>query len=178
MKTNFKRPFARYVKKAHKPLQLAIEDEVDVVCDDPEIGELKVGDLAGIRVHKFRFSRQEYLIAYRAPKDDVPVEFLVIDFYQVGAHENFYAELKQYLIKFFSLLTNQAFRDDDFTHEQVFGHLQHEPLSAFEAAEYLEVSLPTLRRYVQANKLRPCHTVGRNQMFSAEDLRVYKRARR
>ena len=63
-------------------------------------------------------------------------------------------------------------------HEQVFGHLQHEPLSAFEAAEYLEVSLPTLRRYVQANKLRPCHTVGRNQMFSAEDLRVYKRARR
>lgn len=33
-------------------------------------------------------------------------------------------------IKFFSLLTNQAFRDDDFTREQVFGHLQHEPLSA------------------------------------------------
>ena len=97
MKTNFKRAFAQYVKKAHKPLQLAIEDEVDIVCDSPEIGELKVGDLAGIRVHKFRFSRQEYLIAYRAPKDDVPVEFLVIDFYQVGAHENFYAELKQYL---------------------------------------------------------------------------------
>lgn len=80
-------------------------------------------------------------------------------------------------IKFFSLLANQAFRDDDFTHEQVFGHLLHEPLSAFEAAEYLEVSLPTLRRYVQANKLRPSHTVGRNQMFSAEDLRAYKRAR-
>ena len=81
-------------------------------------------------------------------------------------------------IKFFSLLTNQAFRDDDFTHEQVFGHLQHEPLSAYEAAAYLEVSLPTLRRYVQANNLRPCHTVGRNQMFSAEDLRAYKRSRR
>ena len=57
METNFKRPFAQYVKKAHKPLQLAIEDEVDVVCDDPEIGELKVGDLAGIRVHTSRFSR-------------------------------------------------------------------------------------------------------------------------
>jgi hypothetical protein len=38
--------------------------------------------------------------------------------------------------------------------------------------------LPSLRRYVQANKLLPCHTVGRNQMFSAEDLRAYKRARR
>ncbi len=54
-------------------------------------------------------------------------------------------------IKFFSLLTSQAFRDDDFTHEQVFGHLRHESLSAGEAAENLEVSLPTLRRYVQAN---------------------------
>ena len=81
-------------------------------------------------------------------------------------------------VKFFALLTNQAFRDDDFTHEQVFGHLQREPLSAWEAAQYMEVSLPTLRRYVQAGKLRPCHTVGRNQMFSAEDLRAYKRARR
>ena len=81
-------------------------------------------------------------------------------------------------VKFFSLLTNQAFRDDDFTHSQVFGHLQHEPLSAVEAAEYLEVSLATLRRYVQTKKLRPTHTLGRNQMFSAEDIRVYKRARR
>ena len=81
-------------------------------------------------------------------------------------------------IKFFSLLTNQAFREDDFTHEQVFGHLQHEPLLAGEAADYLEVSLPTLRRYVQSKKLQPCHTVGRNQMFSAEDLRAYKRTRR
>lgn len=97
MKSNFKRPFAQYVKKAHKPLQLAIEDEVEVVCEAPQIGEAKVGDLAGIRVHKFRFNRQEYLIAYRAPNEDAPLEFLIIDFYQVGVHENFYAELKQYL---------------------------------------------------------------------------------
>ena len=94
---NYKRPFAQYVKKAHKPLQLAIEDEVEVVCETPHIGEAKVGDLTGIRVHKFRFSRQAYLLAYRAPKKDTPLEFLMIDFYQVGVHENFYAELKQYL---------------------------------------------------------------------------------
>lgn len=75
--------FAQYVKKAHKPLQLAIEDEV--------------GDLAGIRVHKFRFSRQDYLIAYRPSEKDTPMAFLFIDFYQVGSHENFYVELKHYL---------------------------------------------------------------------------------
>ena len=97
MKSNYKRPFAQYVKKAHKPLQLAIEDAVELVCESPEIGELKVGDLAGIRVYKFRFYRQEYLVAYRPPVKDSPLEFLIIDFYQVGSHENFYKELKQYL---------------------------------------------------------------------------------
>lgn len=97
MRTNFKRPFAQYIKKAHKPLQLAIEDEVDIVCETPEIGELKVGDLAGARVHKFRFNRQEYLVTYRPPFTDTPIEFVIIDFYQVGSHENFYDELKQYL---------------------------------------------------------------------------------
>jgi hypothetical protein len=97
MQSNFKRPFAQYIKKAHKPLQLAIEDEVEIVCETPDVGEAKVGDLTGIRVHQFRFSGQDYLLAYRAPKKDRPLEFLIIDFYQVGVHENFYAELKKYL---------------------------------------------------------------------------------
>ncbi|WP_231908269.1 type II toxin-antitoxin system RelE/ParE family toxin [Cupriavidus sp. USMAHM13] len=41
------------MKKAHKPLQLAIEDEVEVVCDNQDVGEARVGDLAGVLVHKF-----------------------------------------------------------------------------------------------------------------------------
>jgi excisionase family DNA binding protein len=65
----------------------------------------------------------------------------------------------------------------DFSHEQVFGRLALEPLSAAEAAEYLGISLPTLRRYVQAEKLLPSHIVGRKQIFSVNDLRTYKRNR-
>lgn len=81
MKPNYKPPFSKFVKKAHKPLQLAIEDAVDEVCDNPEIGEAKVGDLAGIRVYKFKFNRQEYLIAYRRPTPQgIDVELLIIDF--------------------------------------------------------------------------------------------------
>ena len=102
MKANFKRPFSQYVKKARKPLQLVIEDAVEEVCTNPDIGEAKLGDLAGIRVYKFKFQRQGYLMAYRPPivepgRQGVEVEFLVIDFYQVGSHENFYDELKRYL---------------------------------------------------------------------------------
>jgi len=97
MYRNYKRPFIQFVKKAHKPLRLAIEDAVDVVCAAPDIGELKTADLAGVRVYKFRFNRQQYLLAYRLLPHQPDVEFLIIDFYQVGTHENFYESLKRYL---------------------------------------------------------------------------------
>lgn len=42
-------------------------------------------------------------MAYRPPTDEelmtegVEIELLLIDFYQIGSHENFYADLKNYL---------------------------------------------------------------------------------
>lgn len=86
MRPDYKKPFSQFIKKAYKTLQLAIEDEVEVVCEDPEVLEPKVGDLAGIRVHKFKFNRQDYLMAYRLPTpeqretDGVDIEWLLIDF--------------------------------------------------------------------------------------------------
>ena len=74
------------------------------------------------------------------------------------------------------VLASNAFHEDDFTHEQVFGETHQEPFSALEAAQYLEVSVPTLRRYVQSGKLTPSHLVGRNQIFSAQTLRAFKRS--
>lgn len=102
MRANFKRPFIQFVKKAHKPLQLAIEDVVEAICANPDMGEAKVADLVGILVYKFRFNRQEYLVAYRPPVNArrgqaETIDLLVVDFYQVGPHENFYDSLKRYL---------------------------------------------------------------------------------
>jgi hypothetical protein len=100
MRANFKPLFRQFVKKAHRPLQLAIEDAVEDICAAPDLGEAKIGDLAGIRVYKFRFNRQEFLVAYRPPgkaRQESAPEFLVIDFYQVGPHERFYERLKRYL---------------------------------------------------------------------------------
>lgn len=103
MKPNFKPPFVSFVKKQSKPFQLAIEDAVEALCADPSLGEEKSGDLRGIWVYKFAFRRQQYLMAYRPPTSlalragKAEVEMLVIDFYQLGPHENFYANLKKYL---------------------------------------------------------------------------------
>jgi len=52
-----------------------------------------------------------------------------------------------------SLLVRSAFQADNFSHQDVFGHLNAKMLSAQDAAEYLEVSMPTFRRNFQSKKL-------------------------
>jgi excisionase family DNA binding protein len=92
--------------------------------------------------------------------------------------EDLFTQVKQMpskeRIKFFSLIAINAFKEYDNNHEQVFGHLRGETFSAEEAAEYLEVSIPTLRRHVQSGKLKPSAVIGRSQLFSSNDLRLLK----
>ena len=97
MKINYKRPFAQFVKKASKPFQLTIEDRILEICKDPNVGEQKAGDLREIWVYKFRFNKQEYLLAYELGKSEGESNLICISFYQVGSHENFYSQLKRYL---------------------------------------------------------------------------------
>jgi hypothetical protein len=63
MQPNYKPPFKKFVKKQHPPLQLAIEDAVLEILDDPRIGEQKVADLKGVSIFKFVHKKVEYLIA-------------------------------------------------------------------------------------------------------------------
>lgn len=64
--------------------------------------------------------------------------------------------------------------DNLFSYEQVFGHLRNAHFSAQEAAEFLEISIPTLRRYVHAGRLKPASILGRSQLFSSTDLKLLK----
>lgn len=92
--------------------------------------------------------------------------------------EDLYAEMEQMpsseRTRFFLILADKAFSEENYTHDQVFGAVNREPFSVPEAAEYLEVSVPTLRRYVQSGKLRPSQVIGRSQLFNASDLRSLK----
>ena len=78
--------------------------------------------------------------------------------------------------RFFVILSTNAFRGDDMSHEELFGHLASEEFTAHEAVEYLEVSMSTFRRFVAGGKLNPSSTVGRNQMFAVADLKAFKKA--
>jgi len=86
----YKPPFRKFVKKQTRPTQLAVEDEIERISENPAIGETKLGDLQSIKVHKFKFQKQSFLIAYRHAEPDIV-------FYLIGTHENFYRDLKRYL---------------------------------------------------------------------------------
>jgi mRNA-degrading endonuclease RelE of RelBE toxin-antitoxin system len=82
--------FKNYVKKLPRQFQQVILDAVEDVLANPDVGELKKGDLTGFRVHKFKMVRQSTLMAYKLENDSLVL-------YQVGPHENFYKNLKKYL---------------------------------------------------------------------------------
>ncbi|AOZ04334.1 DNA-binding protein (plasmid) [Cupriavidus sp. USMAHM13] len=81
-------------------------------------------------------------------------------------------------VKFFALVGQQAFRDENVSHEEVFGHLADDDFTVAEAAEYLEVSMATFRRFVRDGKLAAHAEVGRNQLFAVADLKAFKRQRK
>ena len=60
------------------------------LCGLAALNEAKVGDLLGIRVHKFRLSNQLCMLAYRILDKD-SLKLLVF-----GPHENFYRDLKRH----------------------------------------------------------------------------------
>ncbi|WP_158116516.1 type II toxin-antitoxin system RelE/ParE family toxin [Vibrio cincinnatiensis] len=71
-------------------LQLkVVEDEIDKLICDPELGEQKKGDLSHLRVHKFRLENQQVLLGYSWLDKKLEIYLL-----QLGSHENFYRDMK------------------------------------------------------------------------------------
>jgi mRNA interferase RelE/StbE len=62
---------------------------VRTLSNQPEAGDTKIGDLAGIQVYKFRMGRSVCLLAYRV-LDENTIKLLML-----GPHENFYRDLKR-----------------------------------------------------------------------------------
>ena len=81
--------FERTVKKMHRQQKAALDEAVRLIASAPEMGEAKVGDLVGVRVHKFKMIDQLCLLAYRV------LDAQTIKLLMVGPHENFYRDLKR-----------------------------------------------------------------------------------
>lgn len=82
--------FGRKIKKFNTSEKEALDKEVRRIASDPDIGQEKKGDLQGVYVHKYRFNRQEMLLAYSFDTSEI----LLIT---IGGHENYDRDLKNYL---------------------------------------------------------------------------------
>ena len=56
--------FKRRVKKMHSTEKKALDKVVKEIISDPSIGEMKIGDLSGIQVYKYKLNSLQYLLAY------------------------------------------------------------------------------------------------------------------
>lgn len=79
-------------KKAYKKLSAnaksKVNEAIQAIMDDPEIGQEKKGDLDGVFVYKFNIHHQLMLLAYEWE----PKQRLLL---ALGVHENFYRDLKR-----------------------------------------------------------------------------------
>lgn len=82
--------FRKSAKKLHRNQKKDLDTAVQNIIDNPEIGEAKVGDLAGISVYKFSMVKQQTLIAYQYENETITLTLLTL-----GTHENFYRNLKK-----------------------------------------------------------------------------------
>jgi addiction module RelE/StbE family toxin len=79
--------FKKQVKKLYSNQKIELDNAVYEIIKTPDIGQMKKGDLTGVRVYKFRVINQLYLLAYQI--NDYQLELL-----SLGTHENFYRDLK------------------------------------------------------------------------------------
>jgi mRNA-degrading endonuclease RelE of RelBE toxin-antitoxin system len=81
--------FRRSVKKLHANQKKTLDKAVNQIVKNLEVGDLKVGDLEGVRVYKFTINNLKWLLAYEVISKKKIVLLLL------GPHENFYRELKR-----------------------------------------------------------------------------------
>ena len=84
--------FAKQKKKLKKNQIKKLDDTIRAIMGNPTIGDLKLGDLQGIRVYKYKVGNNQILLAYEIVESTLYL-------YSFGSHQNFYRELGKYLRK-------------------------------------------------------------------------------
>lgn len=81
--------FKKAIKKLHDNQKQDLDQAVKTIMENPSIGTMKVGDLNGIQIYKFKMNQQLTLLAYQYQDETVTLTLLSMD-----THENFYRDLK------------------------------------------------------------------------------------
>jgi mRNA-degrading endonuclease YafQ of YafQ-DinJ toxin-antitoxin module len=81
--------FKKVVKKLHANQKQELDSAIKAIMADPNLGERKKGDLAFLRVYKFKMTKQLTLLGYSYVDGAIVLELIAL-----GSHENFYRNIK------------------------------------------------------------------------------------
>ena len=82
--------FKKAVKKIKPAQKKELDTAVKEVMAKPTLGEQKKGNLAFLRVYKFKMNKQLTLLGYSFDDGTLTLELMAF-----GSHENFYRDIKQ-----------------------------------------------------------------------------------
>lgn len=80
--------FKKVVKKLHAKQKQDLDKAVKATMANPNLGERKKGDLAFLRVYKFKMTKQLTLLGYSYVDGAIVLELIAL-----GSHENFYRNI-------------------------------------------------------------------------------------
>ena len=80
--------FKKVVKKLKPSHKKELDTAIKAVMAKPTVGEQKKGDLAFLRVHKFKMNKQMTLLGYSFNDGTLTLELMAL-----GSHENFYRDV-------------------------------------------------------------------------------------
>jgi len=81
--------FKKAVKKLHKNQKQDLDKAVKLIMEEPKLCEQKKGELAFMRVYKFKMVKQLTLLGYSYEYGVIVLELIAL-----GSHENFYRNVK------------------------------------------------------------------------------------
>ena len=81
--------FKKAIKKLRNNQKIDLDNAVRAIAEDPNLGVQKIGDLATVRVYKFKMVKQLTLLAYQIDDGE-----LILTLLMLGTHENFYRDVK------------------------------------------------------------------------------------
>ena len=84
------RRFGKALDKLPHAALVSVENEIELIIENPLLGELKKGDLNYLRVHKFHLGKQLVLLGYSWVEQRLALYLL-----SLASHENFYDEMKK-----------------------------------------------------------------------------------
>lgn len=84
------RRFKQVVKRLHSNQKQDLDKAIRELMVEPFLGEQKQGDLAWLRVYKFKMVNQQTLLGYSYEAD-----VLTLTLIDLGSHENFYRDIRR-----------------------------------------------------------------------------------